>query len=69
MDELVAKALSMLPASGEIVFDAYKASLQSEMPDNAKDVFTFILKNNLLGRQVRYDKDGNIQVYLSRKAA
>jgi len=69
MDNLVVQALAMLPASGEVVFDVYKASLQAAMPDKAKDVFTHILKNDLLNKEVRYNSDGQITVYLSRKAA
>jgi len=67
MNELVSQALELLPKSGEVVFDAYKAQLQSAMPDKAKDVFTHILKNDLLGKVVRYDSNGKITVYLSRK--
>lgn len=68
MDELVQQALGMLPASGTVVFDVYKAQLQTAMPDKAKDVFTHILKNNLLSKKVKYDENKNIVVLLSRKA-
>jgi len=67
MDDLVKQALELLPASGTVVFDAYKAQLQTAMPDNAKDVFTHILKNNLLSKKVKYDNNKNIVVLLSRK--
>lgn len=67
MDELVAQALALLPSSGEVGFDAYKAQLNQAMPDKAKDVFTYVLKNNLLNKVVKYDSNSKIQVYLSRK--
>lgn len=69
MDNLVKDALEMLPKSGEVVFDVYKAQLQSAMPDKARDVFTHILKNDLLSKVVKYDNDGKIAVFLSRKGA
>jgi hypothetical protein len=69
MNELVAKALALLPTSGEILFDAYKAQLNSAMPDKAKDVFTHILKHDLVGKVVKYDTNKQVQVYLSRKVS
>lgn len=69
MDELVKQALALLPLTGEVVFDVYKNSLNSKMPDNAKDVFTRILKMDMLNRRVAYDANHNIQVYLSRKVS
>jgi len=67
MDDLVVQALEMLPKSGEVDFNVYKGQLQSAMPDKAKDVFTYVLKNSLLSKVVKYDNDGKIAVYLSRK--
>jgi len=69
MDNLVSQALEMLPKSGEVDFNVYKGQLQTAMPDKAKDVFTHILKNGLLSKVVKYDNNGNIAVYLSRKGA
>jgi len=67
MDNLVSQALEMLPKSGTVDFDAYKAQLQSAMPDKARDVFTYILKNNLLNKRVQVNADHKATVLLSRK--
>lgn len=67
MDELVRQALMLLPVTGEVVFDVYKGNLTAQMPDHAKDVFTRILKGDMLNKRVAYDANKNIQVYLSRK--
>jgi hypothetical protein len=69
MDNLVSQALDLLPKSGEVDFNVYKGQLQSAMPDKARDVFTHILKNGLLSKVVKYDNEGKIAVYLSRKGA
>jgi len=68
MEKLVSDALELLPKSGEVEFNAYKAQIQTAMPDKAKDVFTYILKNGLIGKVAKYNPDGKISVYLSRKA-
>jgi hypothetical protein len=66
MDSLVAQALSLLPTSGDVVFDVYKAQINTAMPDKAKDVFTYILKNQLVKTRVAYDANKKIVVYLGK---
>ena len=66
MNDLLAQALALLPASGEVEFDAYKAQLFTAMPDNAKDVFTYALKNDLLNKRVEISNHV-AKVYLSKK--
>ena len=63
-------ALDMLPAVGsEVEFDAYKAQLQAADPNNWRETFEFILKNNLVKKSVTRPPVGNpVQVMLSRKA-
>jgi len=66
MNELVQQALDLLPAKGEVEFDEYKAQLFGAMPDKAKDVFTYALKNNLVNKRVEIS-DHVAKVYLSKK--
>lgn len=61
-------ALALLPATGEIEFDAYKAQLYIANPDGGKAVFTHILNAGKLNKRVKIE-DGVPVVYLSRKAA
>ena len=67
MNELVAEALELLPKSGTVDFDVYKAQLNTAMPDKAKDVFMYILKNDLLVKKVKIGEDHKAAVLLSRK--
>jgi len=70
MDELVVQAIALLPAVGQSVeFEAYKANLYAAIPDNGRDVFAHLIKKDLVGKKLSRDKDGNIVVMLSRKAA
>lgn len=66
MNELVEQALALLPASGEVVFDTYKAQINNAMPNQAKDVFTHILKNQLVKTRVAYDANKKITVYVGK---
>jgi len=68
MDQLVQQALALLPASGDVLFDTYKGQINNAMPDKAKDVFTHILKNQLVKTRVAYDANKKIQVYVGKVA-
>ena len=52
VQEQIDDALSLLPETGEIEFDAYKALLQEQNPDGAKDVFSTILKKKMLEKRL-----------------
>jgi len=67
MQELLAQAIELLPKTGEVQFDAYKASLNTAMPDKSKDVFTYLLKHNMLNKRVVVGEDHKVNVFLSRK--
>jgi len=67
IDDQIEQALSLLPATGEVEFDQYKANLYAQNPDGGKAVFTAILKAKMLGRRLDMST-GQPIVYLSRKA-
>lgn len=66
-DDQVQDALALMPATGELEADAYKALLYTANPDGGKAVLTKILTNKLVNRRLEI-KDGAAKVYLSRKA-
>ena len=68
VDTQVDSALALLPATGEMEFDTYKAQLQAANPDNAKAVFTRILTAKLCNRRLQI-VEGVPTVYLSRKVS
>lgn len=61
-------ALEMLPPAGSVVeFDAFKSSLYAADPDGGKDAFTYMIKNDLVKRDLTRNSEGKIVVNLSRK--
>lgn len=65
-DSQVQAALELLPASGEVEFDAYKAQLYAANPENGKAVLTHIVAKRLTDR--RTDMQSRpVKVYVSRK--
>jgi hypothetical protein len=56
----------LLPETGEIEFDAYKALLQAQNPDGAKEVFSVILKKQMVQRRL-ISRPLPAKVMLSRK--
>lgn len=67
VQQQIEEALALLPETGEIEFDAYKALLQAQNPDGAKEVFTQILKKQMLARRL-ITRPLPATVMLSRKA-
>lgn len=66
-DAQIQEALALMPETGELDSDAYKALVYTENPDSGKAVLTKILTNKLVSRRLEV-KDGVATVYLSRKA-
>lgn len=65
----MSQALDLLPANnGEVEFDAYKAQLYSQLPNNGRDVFAHMIKRDLVQKKLSRDSNGKIIVLLSRKA-
>lgn len=67
IDQQIADALELLPVEGEVDFDAYKAQLYAQNPDNGKVVFTHMIKNKLFSRRLEVNAP-DVLVYVSRKA-
>jgi hypothetical protein len=68
MDELVAQAIALLPVSGKVEFNVYKAQLYAALPDYGRDVFASMIKRSLVQKELGRDGSGNVVVLLSRKA-
>lgn len=69
LQENINEAVALLPPAGEKVeFDTYKGQLYSANPNTGKDVFTYMLKNDLVKRELSKNADGKPIVLLSRKA-
>lgn len=62
-------ALELLPAEGgKVEFDTFKGQLYGADPDGGKDAFTYIIKNDLVKRELERNSEGKMVVMLSRKA-
>jgi len=68
MDEMVGKAIELLPKSGTVEFNAYKAQLYAALPDNGRDVLAHMIKRGMIENQLGRDSSGKVVVLLSRKA-
>lgn len=67
LDTMAKQALDMLPADGsKVTFDAYKSQLYAANEANGKDVFTHLLKKELVGRELGRDSNGKVVVHLFR---
>jgi len=67
LDTMAKEALDLLPPNGsKVEFNAYKAQLYAANESNGKDVFTHLLKKELIGRELGRDKDGKVIVNLFR---
>jgi len=62
------EALELLPPTGEVEFEAYKAQLYTANPDGGKAVFTHLLLTGKLQKRLQV-AGGAVTVFLSRKAA
>ena len=68
-NEQLKDAIELLPPGGkQVVFDDYKAQLYAANPDGGKAVFTHMIKNDLLGKELVRDASGNIALVVSRLA-
>jgi hypothetical protein len=67
IDVQIDQALSLLPATGEIEFDQYKANLYAQNPDGGKAVFTAIIKGKMANRRLDMST-GKPVVFLARKS-
>lgn len=66
-DAQIQAAMDLLPETGEVEFDAYKAQLYAQNTDRGKEVFTQLLKAKLVTQRLQF-VDGKPTVFLSRKA-
>lgn len=68
LDVQIEEAVAMLPPAGEAIeFDEFKAKLYAANPD-AKDAFSFMLKNNLVKARVKRQPDKSMKTTLERPA-
>ncbi len=67
IDSQVQAALELLPVSGEVEFDAYKAQLYAANPDGGKAAFQMMLKNQMVNKRLDLSTRP-VTVHLSRKA-
>lgn len=59
-NDKVKEALALLPPEGQkMEFDEYKAKLYSVNPDTGKDVFTHLIKRDLIGKVLDQREDGS----------
>jgi len=66
LNDIVVDALTLLPIEGEIEFNAYKAQLYVEYPEQGRDAFQHLLKKNMV--KSRLDTSTRpVTVYLSRR--
>lgn len=69
MQEMISSAVELLPKKGEWVeFDTYKDNLYGKNPAKGKDVFAHIIKNDLVLKKLDTNTNGQVVVFLSRKA-
>ncbi len=69
-DGMVAEAVALLPADGSgMVFDTYKQNLYAQMPEQGRDVFAHMIKADIINKVLDRDKNGNVVLLVSRKAA
>lgn len=69
LQDAVDVALELLPPVGQkIEFDEFKAKLYADQPDNGRDAFARIIKQDLAVKELSRNADGKIIVLLSRKA-
>ena len=69
MDEMIASALELLPAAGsKVEFDVYKSKLYAANPEKGRDVFAYMIKRDLVQKELSRNSDGAVVVMLSRKA-
>jgi hypothetical protein len=66
MDELVSQAIELLPVTGTVEFNAYKATLYEALPDYGRDVFASMIKRGLVKKELGRDSSGAVVVLLSR---
>jgi len=68
LDDLVKYAIDLLPPTGQIEFNAYKAKLYAAQPDNGQEAFRRMLTADLVNKSLEQDAAGKPVVMLSRKA-
>jgi hypothetical protein len=69
MDEVVKSAVALLPPVGQdIEFDEFKAKLYAAEPNNGRDAFALMLKNDLVNKTLKTVGDHQHRVMLSRKS-
>lgn len=69
LDTMTVEALALLPPAGQKVeFNAYKEKLYTANPNNGRDVFSHMIKKDLIAKTLDRDKDGKIVVMLARKS-
>ena len=52
MQELQDMAVALLPTTGGMEFEAYKAKVYAELPDNGRDILSHLLRNGVVGKRV-----------------
>jgi hypothetical protein len=63
------QAVELLPSADKpMIFDDYKAQLYSVNPDGGKAVFTHMIKNDLLRKELARDSSGNVILVVSKLA-
>jgi len=68
LDDLVKRAIELLPATGAIEFNAYKAKLYAAHPEGGQDAFRRMLTADLVNKSLEQDATGKPVVMLSKKA-
>jgi len=67
LEQLVSYAIDLLPSTGTIEFNAYKAKLYAAQPDGGRDAFAHMIRANLINKSLERDAGGKPKVMLSRK--
>jgi len=69
METMTDSAVELLPKAGEwMEFDKFKSTLYSANPEKGRDVFAHIIKNDIVLKKLDTNADGQVVVFLSRKA-
>jgi len=69
LDQMSEQAVELLPAVGQTMeFDAYKAKLYAQFPESGRDVFSHLIRNDIVAKKLARGADGKPVVLLSRKA-
>jgi len=69
LDQMVDDAVALLPPTGQTIeFDAYKATLYAANPNNGRDLFSHMIRQNVISKKLSKNSSGQMVVLLSRKA-